>query len=599
MRDEAVVHPSSRQLCEKVGTLKISTHYKASVVASTSTSTATGQEYLSMPVMAQTTEWTERLPESGDMRREIYSLREQLKEKDLLLVQETSELRKEIHSLKDQLRQKDLLFEDVFVNTQIQERILGETRVKLEEEKRISGLLRQQMSQNEKDERQVHLELGHLRKQCEDLSLQLEQERQLKMREVDKLRHESVQAGNYIAVLQQQLRDGEERERMHEIELSLTNEELSKSRHDHHEENLRTTREIEQLTSRLHELMRERDGLNNRLRDSLRDNNRLREQLGQSSRVQVAASDRLREQDGLIRELERRLEEVNLSDGGEEHRATTLKQILPSGDSWNVPRGEVTIFRDKEIGRGASGLVVEGRYQNQRVAVKQIHQDILYNSTIMDEFKREVKIMVSIQHPNLVRFIAAVFDNEDKEQPKSPLLVLEMLQTDLRKAYQKGDVETQYQKISIFRNIAYGLHYLHEHQQPIIHRDVSAPNILLESIHGSGGGVWRAKLSDFGSANFLTQAKSFGVGAIVYCAPEMYPRDGPTSPMPRPTTKCDVFSYGIVIVEAVTKVMPTRENRHLLFSEVESRWPAIYDLVTRCTKSSPDDRPSMSDVLNS
>ena len=219
----------------------------------------------------------------------------------------------------------------------------------------------------------------------------------------------------------------------------------------------------------------------------------------------------------------------------------------------------------------------------------------------MDEFKREVRIMVSIQHPNLVRFIAAVFDDEDKEQPESPLyiLVLEMLQTDLRKAYQNGDVETQYQKISIFRDIAYGLHYLHEHQQPIIHRDVSAPNILLESIHGSGDGVWRAKLSDFGSANFLKQAKSFGDGAIVYCAPEMYPRDGPMSPMPRPTTKCDVFSYGIVIVEAVTKVMPTTENRHLLFSEVESRWAAIYDLVTRCTKSSPDDRPSMSDVLNS
>ena len=596
LRDEAVVRPSSRQLCEKVGTLKISTHYKASA---TGTSTGTGQEYSSMPVMAQTAEWTECLPESGNLRREIYSLREQLKVKDLLLVQETSELRKEIHSLKDQLRQKDLLFEDVFVNTQIQERILGETRVKLEEEKRISGLLRQQVSQNEKDECQVHLELGHLRKQCEDLSLQLEQERQLKMREGDKLRLENVQAGNYIAVLQQQLRDGEERERKHEIELSLTNEELSKSRHDHHEENLRTTREVEQLTSRLHELTKERDGLNNHLRDSLRDNNRLRDQLGQSSRVQVAASDRLREQDGLIRELERRLEEVNLSDGGEEHRATTLKQILPSGDSWNVPRDGVTIFRDKEIGRGASGLVVEGRYQNQRVAVKQIHQDILYNSAIMNEFKREVRIMVSIQHPNLVRFIAAVFDEEDKEQPKSPLLVLEMLQTDLRKAYQKGDVETQYQKISIFRDIAYGLHYLHEHQQPIIHRDVSAPNILLESIHGSGGGVWRAKLSDFGSANFLKQAKSFGVGAIVYCAPEMYPRDGPMSPMPRPTTKCDVFSFGIVIVEAVTKVMPTRENRHLLFSEVESRWPAIYDLVTRCTKSSPDDRPLMSDVLNS
>ena len=62
LRDKTVLRPSSRQLCEKVGTLKISTHYKTSVVDSTSTSTETGQEYSSMPVVAQTAEWTEHLP---------------------------------------------------------------------------------------------------------------------------------------------------------------------------------------------------------------------------------------------------------------------------------------------------------------------------------------------------------------------------------------------------------------------------------------------------------------------------------------------------------------------------------------------------------
>ena len=75
---------------------------------------------------------------------------------------------------------------------------------------------------------------------------------------------------------------------------------------------------------------------------------------------------------------------------------------------------------------------------NQRVAVKHIHQDILYNSAIVDEFKREVRV---------------------------------------------------------------------------------------ESIHDSGGGVWRTKLSNFGSANFLKQAKSFEVRAIVYilCAGNVPP----------------------------------------------------------------------------
>ena len=110
--------------------------------------------------------------------------------------------------------------------------------------------------------------------------------------------------------------------------------------------------------------------------------------------------------------------------------------------------------------------------------------------------------------------------------------------------------------------------------------------------------MWRVKLSDFGSANFLKQAKTLRVGAIVYTAPEMFPREGPSAPMPRPTTKCDVFSYGIVVVEVITKIMPTTENRHQLFGEVERKWRLMYDLVSRCTEVSPRARPTMADVLN-
>ena len=142
----------------------------------------------------------------------------------------------------------------------------------------------------------------------------------------------------------------------------------------------------------------------------------------------------------------------------------------------------------------------KGRYQGQEVAVKQIHREILRDKHIMDEFKREVGIMATIQHPNLVRFIAAVFDERVEQLRETPLLVLELLHTNLRDAYKDFDLSPS-KSVPIFRDIAYGLHYLHEHSKPIIHRgDVSAPNILLESLPGE---MWRAKLSDFGSANFL------------------------------------------------------------------------------------------------
>ena len=338
-------------------------------------------------------------------------------------------------------------------------------------------------------------------------------------------------------------------------------------------------------------LTKEKTAVDYRLREALREISQLKDALAQSSKTQT-------ERERQLHELQRRLQDSNRGVVVEEQRFTSLKQIVPSEDLWNIAREEVIMSEDKEIGRGASGLVMEGRYQNQQVAVKQIHKDILHNSVILDEFKREVRIMASIKHPNLVRFIAAVFDDDVERRLKSPLLVLELLQTDLRSAYQNGDIETQYQKISIFRDIAYGLHYLHEHLDPIVHRDVSTANVLLESFQGSPGS-WRAKLSDFGSANFLKHAKSLGVDAIVYTAPEMYPRDDPRSPTPRPTTKCDIFSYGIVLVEVITKIMPTTENRHILFREVESKWRLMYELASRCTKTDPNDRPSMTDVLNS
>ena len=315
----------------------------------------------------------------------------------------------------------------------------------------------------------------------------------------------------------------------------------------------------------------------------------IRDEQSRASRTLDEVNTRMREKENRIRQLERSLESANAEVLGS--RFTQL-QLLPQGNSWNVPRSEVIIT--EQIGYGAAGLVSKGRYQGQVVAVKQIHREILREKHIMDEFKREVGIMATIQHPNLVRFIAAVFDERVEQLRDTPLLVLELLHTNLRDAYKDYNLGAS-KSLPIFRDVAYALHYLHEHSESIIHRDVSAPNVLLEALPGD---TWRAKLSDFGSANFLHRAKTLGVGAIVYTAPEMFPRDDPSAPMPRPTTKCDVFSYGIVLVEVITMTMPTTENRHELFRQVQGKWQLMYDLISQCVQSNPSDRPTMADVLN-
>jgi len=256
------------------------------------------------------------------------------------------------------------------------------------------------------------------------------------------------------------------------------------------------------------------------------------------------------------RQLERQLQEQiaenenlhqQVIDAQSEARKTQL--IQPQGtlediEHWKVSRSDVQVV--KEIGVGAWGSVSEGNYRGQLVAVKQPHRAILTPS-IIDCLQREVQIMAQVRHPNLVRFIAAVFDDEVQRLNEPPMIVLELLDMNLRTAYERDVVGAS--QVPIFRDVAYGLHYLHEHQDPIIHRDISSPNVLLEALPQ---GAWRAKVSDFGSANLEKHSKTAGEGAIIYSAPETFPHTDPITLPPLQTTKIDVFSYGILLCEVIT-----------------------------------------------
>ena len=245
---------------------------------------------------------------------------------------------------------------------------------------------------------------------------------------------------------------------------------------------------------------------------------------------------------------------------------------------WVISRNDIHLS-SRILGTGGWGVVQEATYKGRRVAAKTIHEEIVsdHNQSL---FLKEIQMMAKCHHKNLVEFIGAV--------PEEPaIIVIELMHSTLRSALKKGTISLpQVQPACV--NIAEGLRYLHNiRPKPIIHRDVSAANVLLKAIEEGG---WIAKLSDFGSAQFAHLAQTPGPGAAVYAAPEV------TGPPHQQTVKIDVYSYGVLLVEVLTKSIPTGSIAAHLRS-LEAKWPQYVAISRKCVNTNPNQRPAMTDIL--
>ena len=248
-------------------------------------------------------------------------------------------------------------------------------------------------------------------------------------------------------------------------------------------------------------------------------------------------------------------------------------------------RSDIKLCHDKYLGGGAWGYVVEGWFRGQRVAVKCMH-NVLMNEMTLKRVQREMNTLAQVRHPNLLLFIAAVMDAQG-----GPMIITELLDTSLRTAYQSGLLGPGLDElIRVFIDIASALSYLHQHETPIIHRDVSSSNVLLEAMKAR----WKAKLSDFGSANWASQASTLGEGAIVYLAPEAFPgkRNSPQ------TIKIDVYSYGILMCEVALREFPSLERFDVTKEKMKADWSRLYPTVMQCVDKDPTKRPTMAQILD-
>ena len=284
-----------------------------------------------------------------------------------------------------------------------------------------------------------------------------------------------------------------------------------------------------------------------------------------------------REEQVQRQELAGRIEGVIAQLRGE----TVNPQLL---DLWELPREDVHISQTI-LGTGGWGYVARGTFQGQVVAVKCLHRGI-FSPQNEGRVRREISIMAQVRHPNLLLLIGAVLTTEGV----GPLIVTELLDRSLRSAYEEGILEERC-KISILRDVASALTYLHSHRTPIIHRDVSSANVLLECTRPEI--QWKAKLSDFGSANLSHLATTPAEGAAVYSAPEVSTED-----RSQQTAKIDVYSFGVLVCEvALCRFPPDRLQFPSMLRDVHHATPDMFPLARDCTSHTHQDRPAMRQVL--
>ena len=240
---------------------------------------------------------------------------------------------------------------------------------------------------------------------------------------------------------------------------------------------------------------------------------------------------------------------------------------------WVISRDEV-LLSNNILGTGGWGYVTEATYRGRKVAAKCL-LEMNVSPHNQELFAKEMIMSTSCRHRNLVEFIGAVPDHP-------AIIITELMDCTLRAAL-ANRTATPNHIHPISMDVAQGLLYLHSIQpHPLIHCDVSAPNVLLKTT--SNG--WIAKLSNVGSIHFANTSE-----ALLCSAPK------PSSYWQQKTTKTDVYSFGMLLIEMLTREMPTGSIEALVRS-VQSRWPRFVPLITSCTLTDHNKRPSMRQVID-
>ena len=264
-------------------------------------------------------------------------------------------------------------------------------------------------------------------------------------------------------------------------------------------------------------------------------------------------------------------------------------------DGWAISSSEIEL--GDRLGAGSYGEVLQGRWRGTDVAVKTCHEkDLFSNKSVRDEFEMEVQMLSSMRHPHILNFLGAVVEGN-----KLSIVTELMPRGSLFKVLNNHSIEIDpRRRLRMALDIARGMNHLHSHNPPIVHRDLKSPNLLLAV-------DWTVKVADFGTSRVMRGdclSTKGDAGTTNWMSPEVLRGD-----TARISEKCDIWSYGVILYEIVTREKPWRDlTAHQIMYKVtmegyrlkmpDGVQPEITALVNDCWNEEPSLRPSFSNIID-
>uniref|UniRef100_A0A8C1MQW8 Mitogen-activated protein kinase kinase kinase 7 n=1 Tax=Cyprinus carpio TaxID=7962 RepID=A0A8C1MQW8_CYPCA len=243
---------------------------------------------------------------------------------------------------------------------------------------------------------------------------------------------------------------------------------------------------------------------------------------------------------------------------------------------------------EEVVGRGAFGVVRKAKWKGRDVAIKTIESESERNA-----FFVELRQLSRVNHANIVKLYGSCSD--------PVCLVMEYAEGgSLYNVLHGAEPLPHYtasHAMSWCLQCSQGVSYLHGMKpKALIHRDLKPPNLLLVA----GGTV--LKICDFGTACDIQTHMTNNKGSAAWMAPEVFEGSNYSE-------KCDVFSWGIILWEVITRRKPFDEiggpafrimwavHRGTRPPLIKNLPKPIESLMTRCWSKDPSQRPSMEEIV--
>ena len=234
----------------------------------------------------------------------------------------------------------------------------------------------------------------------------------------------------------------------------------------------------------------------------------------------------------------------------------------------------IVLCKEQTLGIGSYGAVCKAKCDDLLCAAKIIHPT-LFNPTVLHQiaphrehrlpirrFQLECEFLSTVRHPNIVQYLGT------RQDPNTglPVLLMELMDDSLTHFLESSTQPIPYHiQVNICHDITLALSFLHSND--IVHRDLSSNNVLLI-------GNIRAKLTDFGMARLgdlnihaTRVTNTMCPGTDVYMPPEAV-QDKPVY-----TEKIDCFSFGVIIVQTLTREFPRPGDRMMTIND--PRYPRV------------------------